>query len=375
MAQRDPTRLEKINARFAKVDWTSFESMAKTLPAYKQELIALKNVKNVSKRVNLEIFNLWTPFKDKQLFKSTELIVEPRRHYALFGQNGSGKSTLFAAMCDGSLYEQGFPKHLSTLHMQEIETSPDNGTLMETVLQSHELLYVLRKCRAKLTELIAEHGEEKYAENMKFVQEELRLCRSDTAEQRISRMLQPLGFDEKAQQKNVNSLSGGLRMRVALVCAFFQEPDLLCLDDPTNHLDFPSVLWLENRLRGYSGSFILVTHDRNLLENVCNAVILIEDQELLNYKMDFNQFEKTKTRQDEKKYREREMFVQRNRNPDPSTPTGRRVQNYRAWIKAYSNRQFAKNNMFTFPHPRPSQGLRRDSQGRDPFDRDEGRHL
>eukprot|EP00954_Amorphochlora_amoebiformis_P010390 811254-Amorphochlora_amoeboformis.AAC.1 len=64
-------------------------------------------------------------------------------------------------------------------------------------------------------------------------------------------MLKPLGFDAKAQQKNVNELSGGLRMRVALVCAFFQAPDLLLLDEPTNHLDFPSVLWLENRLRGY----------------------------------------------------------------------------------------------------------------------------
>ena len=71
-------------------------------------------------------------------------------------------------------------------------------------------------------------------------------------------MLRVLGFDEEMQSRSTNSLSGGLRMRVALCAAFFVEPDILLLDEPTNHLDFPSVLWLENRLRGYRSTFILV---------------------------------------------------------------------------------------------------------------------
>eukprot|EP00472_Partenskyella_glossopodia_P014737 CAMPEP_0197515108 /NCGR_PEP_ID=MMETSP1318-20131121/338_1 /TAXON_ID=552666 /ORGANISM="Partenskyella glossopodia, Strain RCC365" /LENGTH=756 /DNA_ID=CAMNT_0043063387 /DNA_START=29 /DNA_END=2299 /DNA_ORIENTATION=- len=353
MTDREPTRLERINARFEKVDWTDLKSVITTFPIYKQELIRLENAKNVSKKVEIEIFNLWTPFKDKQLFKSTELILEARRRYAVFGENGCGKSTLFRSMADGSLFEQGYPKHLSTLHMEEIETSPDNGKIMETVINSHELLYVLRKCRGILTDLIAKDDKQEYKDNLAYVAKELNLLKSDTAEERISRMLKPLGFDEKAQQKNVNDLSGGLRMRVALVCAFFQEPDMLLLDDPTNHLDFPSVLWLENRLRQYSGAFLLVTHDRNLLENVCNNTLLIEDQQIITYKMDFVQFEKKKAREDAKLFAEREQFIARNRNPDPSTPVGRRVSNYRTWCKKYSLRQFAKSNMFTFPDPTP----------------------
>lgn len=353
MTDREPTRLEKIDARFKKVDWTDYKSIITTFPVYKRELIALQNQKNVSKRVEIEVFNLWTPFKDKQLFKSTELILEPRRRHALFGANGCGKSTLFRAMADGSLYEQGFPKHISTLHMEEIETSPDNGTIIETVLQSHELLYVLRKCRDELKALIAKESKPEYEANLQQIQQELTMLKSDTAEERISRMLKPLGFDEKAQKKNVNDLSGGLRMRVALVCAFFQQPDLLLLDDPTNHLDFPSVLWLENRLRSYSGSFLLVTHDRNLLENVCNSTILIEDQQLIYYKMDFPAFEKKKDREDKKKFQEREKFISQNRNPDPATPIGKRVAKFREWCKRYSYRQFAKSNMFTFPDPTP----------------------
>lgn len=354
---KEHTRLEKINARFDKVDWADYKSIVSTFPTWKREQLALSSGKNLSKRVDIEIFNLWTPFKDKQLFKSTELILEPRKRHALFGPNGCGKSTLFRAMADGSLFDQGFPKHISVLHMEEIETSPDNGTIIETVLNSHELLYVLRKCKKHLDEVIAKDPKEDYKTNLEAIKQELVMLKSDTAEDRISRMLKPLGFDQKAQSKNVNALSGGLRMRVALVCAFFQAPDLLLLDDPTNHLDFPSVLWLENRLRAYNGSFLLVTHDRNLLENVCNSVLLIEDLQIMTYKMDFKSFERKKALQDEKTYHQREQFISRNRNPDPATPIGRKVAMFREWVKRYTARQFAKSNMFTFPDPTPLPGV------------------
>eukprot|EP00472_Partenskyella_glossopodia_P012095 CAMPEP_0197519182 /NCGR_PEP_ID=MMETSP1318-20131121/4451_1 /TAXON_ID=552666 /ORGANISM="Partenskyella glossopodia, Strain RCC365" /LENGTH=762 /DNA_ID=CAMNT_0043070021 /DNA_START=66 /DNA_END=2354 /DNA_ORIENTATION=- len=367
MTDRDPTRLEMIHARFEKVVWTDLQSIITVLPAYKQELLRLQREgeKNVSKKVEIEMFNLWTPFKDKQLYKQTELILEPRKRHALFGHNGCGKSTLFKAMASGALFDQGFPKHISVLHMQEIETSPDNGSLMETVINSHELLYTLRKCRTTLEGLIEKEDKPEYKENLAWVNQELTFLKDDTAEERVSKMLKPLGFDAKAQQKNVNDLSGGLRMRVALVCAFFQSPDLLLLDEPTNHLDFPSVLWLENRLRGYSGSFLLVTHDRQLLENVCNSVMLIEEKEINYYKMDFKAFEKRKALDDKKKYEEREKFISRNRNPDPSTPVGRRVAIYKAWIKDYTARQVAIGDMFTFPDPSPLPGVAEDTPKED----------
>jgi len=99
----------------------------------------------------------------------------------------------------------------------------------------------------------------------------------------------------------VSELSGGLRMRVALCMAFFIDADLLLLDEPTNHLDFPSVLWLENRLRGYRGSFLLVSHDRELLNNVCGGVSLIEDKQIIYYSCGFKEFEKKKALEDKKK--------------------------------------------------------------------------
>lgn len=350
------TRLQKINKRFETIDFLNMKSVVDTLPFFKKELIRLqqKGEKSVSKKVEIENFNLWTPYKDKQLYKQTELILEPRKRHAIFGHNGCGKSTLFRAMANGSLFDQGFPKHVSVLHMQEIETSPDNGSILQTVLDSHELLYCLRKGKQMLDKVVeASSTKDEYKGIQEWYQLELDKIKSDTAEERISKMLKPLGFSEKAQQKNVNELSGGLRMRVALVCAFFQNPDLLLLDEPTNHLDFPSVLWLENRLRAYSGSFLLVTHDRQLLENVCNSVLLIRDKEIKYYKCDFKTFEKRKSQDDKKTYEERERFVQRHRNPDPSTPLGKRVYRYKDWIREYAAQQVKIGDMFTFPDPSP----------------------
>ena len=354
----EPTRLEKINQRFESVDWTDLNSILTTLPGWKQELIRISSQSgNPSKRVHIEEFNLTTPYKDKILYQNTELILEPRKRHALFGHNGCGKSTLFRAMADGSLVHQGFPRHLSVLHMQEIETSPDNGNLMETVINSHELLYTLRLCRKHLLAEIEKKEKKEIRDNLDFVNKELEILKSDTAEERVSKMLKPLGFDDKAQKKNVNELSGGLRMRVALVCAFFQSPDLLLLDEPTNHLDFPSVLWLENRLRGYSGSFLLVTHDRQLLENVCNSVLVVEEKNIKYYRMDFQRFEKKKAIDDEKTLVEREKFLLKHRSSDPSTPLGRRVHQYREWITSYQERKVAVGDMFTFPDPSPLPGI------------------
>jgi ATPase subunit of ABC transporter with duplicated ATPase domains len=192
-------------------------------------------------------------------------------------------------------------------------------------------------------------------ENLDFVLLQLQSCGGpagsgpNTAEDKAVKMLQVLGFDAIGQKKLISALSGGLKMRVALCIAFFNEADLLLLDEPTNHLDFPSVLWLENRLRGYKGAFLIVTHDRELLKNVCLSVMLIEDKQLKYYQMGFEAFEKKHATEEKKKYEDIEKFLQKNKNPSPSTPLGRQVIDKRAWSKAYYEKQIALSTKFTFP--------------------------
>ncbi|KAI8820327.1 P-loop containing nucleoside triphosphate hydrolase protein, partial [Chytriomyces cf. hyalinus JEL632] len=102
----------------------------------------------------------------------------------------------------------------------------------------------------------------------------------------------------QVRRRHSLSLSGGLRMRCALACAFFMSPDVLLLDEPTNHLDLPTVLWLETMLRGYKGTFLLVTQDTVLLESAVTSVLLIADQKLKYFPCDFKEFKVRKEQED-----------------------------------------------------------------------------
>jgi ATPase subunit of ABC transporter with duplicated ATPase domains len=176
---------------------------------------------------------------------------------------------------------------------------------------------------------------------------------SRDAEDRASKMLRVLGFDEEMQTRSTNALSGGLRMRVALCASFFMEPDILLLDEPTNHLDFPSVLWLENRMRSYRKILVLVSHEREMLERVCTAVISIEKKQLMYYQMGFGAYEKKLEEEETKMAETVEKFLVRNRNVDAASPMAKQKAEYQQWQDEYYAKQIRLQGKFTFPPAEP----------------------
>lgn len=343
-----PLTAEEI---WAQIDWTNRQSVQTCFPQYMREQLAAK--KQLPKNVNIELFSMKTPYGDRFLLKDTDLILEANKRQCLFGANATGKSLLFKNMNEGKIKD--FPKHLLIHHCKELENDELGDTVLNTIVNAHPFRRCLMKCEAKLTELIAaESDEAKLAllkENLNYIQFNMKTIGGYTAEERAVKMLRVLGFDEVGQAKMCSALSGGLRMRVALCMAFLIEPDLLLLDEPTNHLDFPSVLWLENRLRGYKSSFLLVSHDRELLNNVCTAVLLLEDLQIKYYQMGFKEFEKKKALEDKKKYEEIEKFLIKNQNVDPSTFLGRQKHDKKLWSEQYHAKQVALAGKFTFPAP------------------------
>jgi len=346
-----PLTTEQI---WAQVDWSNKASMQTTFPHYMRELLSFK--KAPPKAVNIELFSMKTPFGDRFLLKDTDLILEANKRQALFGANATGKSLLFRNMNEGKI--KGFPQHMLIHHCKEFENHELSDTVLGTIVNAHPFRKVLFQCKDKLVAEIAAVGDnaDKLAllkENLNYVEFQLKTIGGLNTEERAVKMLRVLGFDEFGQKKLVSELSGGLRMRVALCMAFIIEPDLLLLDEPTNHLDFPSVLWLENRLRGYKSSFLVVSHDRELLNNVCTAVLLIEELQIKYYACGFKEFEKKKAAEDKKKYEEIEKFLIKNQNVDPSTFLGRQKHDKKQWSEQYHQKQIALQGKFTFPVATP----------------------
>jgi ATP-binding cassette subfamily F protein 3 len=248
-----------------------------------------------------------------------------------------------------------FPKHLHVHHCQELHTTAVDISVIDAVVLSHEyrnvLLKIQKELKSRLDAKPAPSGAvaDGLNDNLAFVEFNLTKIKSEDAYPRAAKMLRVLGFDDVGQTKSTNSLSGGLRMRVALCAAFFIEADLLLLDEPTNHLDFPSVLWLENRLRGYRGSYLLISHDRELLENVCTSVMHFSEKKLTNYSIGFAEFEKKKAALEKKREIEIEKFLQANRNVDPSTPKAKEKAEKVAWRDAYQAKMILYQGKFTFP--------------------------
>jgi ATPase subunit of ABC transporter with duplicated ATPase domains len=355
---------------FDSTEWHSRDSLVKLFPVYFQEQYAVKKATGkdvLNKSVNIENFTMKTPFGDQELLKGTDLILESNKRQGLVGANCTGKTLLFSNMSEGKIKD--FPKYIHVHHCKELETHELSDTVLGTVVNSHPFRNILIRCEPKISELLAnestpEAQREGLKDTLMWVQQLSRSVRVYDAVERAQKMLRVLGFDEVGQKKLCSALSGGLRMRVALCMAFFIEADLLLLDEPTNHLDFPSVLWLENRLRGYKSAFLMVSHDRELLNNVCTSVLLLEDKQIKYYTMGFKEFEKKKATEDKKKFDDIEKFLQKNVNVDPSTLLGKQKHEKKMWSDSYYQKQVALAGKFTFPTSTVLSNTEKDADGK-----------
>ncbi len=209
----------------------------------------------------------------------------------LVGRNGAGKSTLFRIITGDLAAEAGavsLPKNARIGQVAQ-EAPGTDEPLIEIVLAAD-------KERATLmTEAETATDPHRIAE----IQTRLADIGAHSAEARAASILAGLGFDHEAQKRPAKSFSGGWRMRVALAAVLFSEPDLLLLDEPTNYLDLEGTLWLEDYVRRYPHTVLIISHDRDLLNTAVNAIVHLDQKKLTFYRGGYDQFERQKAEADE----------------------------------------------------------------------------
>ena len=210
--------------------------------------------------------------------------LPPKSRVGLVGRNGAGKSSLLKLIA--GLYEadDGSIEAPSDMRIGYVaqEAPGGEGTPFETVLAA------ATERTALLDE--AEHASDPH--RIAEIHERLNAIDAHGAPARAARILAGLGFDESAQHRPLDTFSGGWRMRVALAALLFSEPDLLLLDEPSNHLDLEAALWLESFLKSYRASLIVVSHERDLLNSVPDHILHLNRGSLSLYPGNYDAFAK-----------------------------------------------------------------------------------
>jgi len=229
----------------------------------------------------------------KLLLEHASLQVHAGQRMGLIGVNGSGKSSLFSLLLGqlesdaGSL--QINPKDVIAHVAQE---SPSTGEPAIEFVQDGD--QVLREVQAQIREL---ESADNHDERLHSLYEQMDTIEGFTAETRAARLLHGLGFAAEDVRKPVNEFSGGWRMRLNLAQALMCRSDILLLDEPTNHLDLPTILWLERWLKSYTGILLLISHDRDFLDDICTHIAHIEHETIKSYTGNYSQFEDVRAEQ------------------------------------------------------------------------------
>jgi ATP-binding cassette subfamily F protein 3 len=222
----------------------------------------------------------------KPLFDQTSFTLNPGEKAGLIGANGAGKSTLFAVL-RGELHADAgdfsLPPSWRIAHVAQ-ETPAVDRTALEYTLDGDA---ALREIEARIAAASAAHDGAAEAEaHGAFADAD-----GYTAPARAEALLLGLGFTLEQTRQPVASFSGGWRMRLNLAQALMCRSDLLLLDEPTNHLDLDAIVWLEDWLHRYPGTLVVISHDREFLDSVCNVTLHLENQQVKRYGGNYSQFE------------------------------------------------------------------------------------
>lgn len=235
---------------------------------------------------DIKISSLSLLFHGKVLIQDSTLELNYGRRYGLLGENGCGKSTLLRSL---AAREYPIPEHIDVYLLNEPAEATEYSAL-EYVVREAEM--ELKRLEDLVEDIIVKDGPENPA--LEGLYEKIDEMDPSTFEPRAAVILTGLGFNSVTIKKHTKDMSGGWRMRVALAKALFVKPTLLLLDDPTAHLDLAACVWLEEYLKRWDRTLILVSHSQDFLNGVCTNMIDMRLKQLQLYGGNYDSYAKTR---------------------------------------------------------------------------------
>ena len=215
-----------------------------------------------------------------------KLELNAGRKYALIGLNGTGKSTILFSISNRDI---PIPNHVDIYHLSR-EIQATNKTALQAVLEADETLMNLEREAERLSQCTDNES----LDLLMDIYERLDDLNADKAEMRAARILHGLGFTKEMQRKQCKDFSGGWRMRISLARALYLSPTLLLLDEPTNHLDLEASVWLEEELKNYKRTLVIISHSQDFLNGVCTNIIFLNKKTLTNFTGNYDTYVQTR---------------------------------------------------------------------------------
>ncbi len=242
----------------------------------------------------LTINNLSFYFGGRAIFEDTSLQIKPKDKIGLIGLNGKGKSTLLKLIVgeyqpDAGSISKASDCTLGFLNQDLLSYQTDDSILLVAMQAFERELELQHKIDEVLHEMETNYRDE-LVDTLGRLQEEFDHLGGYSIQSKAEEILEGLGFKTSDLDKPLKAFSGGWRMRVMLAKLLLQKPSLLLLDEPTNHLDLPSIQWVEKYIASYENAVIVVSHDREFLDNVCNSIVEVTNNKLTQYSGNYSFF-------------------------------------------------------------------------------------
>jgi ATP-binding cassette subfamily F protein 3 len=271
----------------------------------------------------LEFSGISKHFGPVSLLDNVSFRVGDQDRVGLVGSNGSGKTTIFRIIAGEESPDEGSIQRKKGLTVgllpQELDVRKEGTVLDEVLAARPEYLEAYRELKWHG----GEWGEGGAAQRRLELEHRLEALGGETFLSRAKEILSGLGFAAEEFQRPLATMSGGWNMRVRLAQLLLREPELLLLDEPTNHLDLPSIVWFEGYLKGFGGSFVIVSHDREFLNRTVDRIMEVDRGVLGQFSGNYDYYRKRKQEEIEHKakaarlqqvrVREMEDFIARNR--------------------------------------------------------------